>query len=370
MSFLRVLNRPIPPLIEERLHVIAVVSNPCLYRRRYQLAREFFARMARTTRVALYVVELAYGDQEFALTQAGHPRHLQLRTDAPMWHKENMINLGVRKLLPANWRAFAWIDADIEFENPRWAEDTLRALSNADVVQPFQHSVLLDEDGALTSDVRTSTCASVVVGGRPAWGNCGYAWAMTRKAYMRTGGLYELGIMGGGDGIMAKAFTGHGNLAQLPDLSAGFRASVLDYEARGRTKVGFAPGRVRHYFHGELKNRKYTERWDTLVRHAYDPTIHLTRDAQGLLVPSPACPPGLLADILAYFRERNEDASTADRPEVDPPPEAGAHTPTASSQCNDSQSPAEASAPPRETTPGSENSVARDLDEAFVGTLD
>jgi hypothetical protein len=37
---------------------------------------------------------------------------LQLRTDTPIWHKENMINLGVRRLLSDNYKAFAWIDAD------------------------------------------------------------------------------------------------------------------------------------------------------------------------------------------------------------------------------------------------------------------
>lgn len=42
-----------------------------------------------------------------------------------------MINLGVRYLLPEKWKAFAWIDADIEFENSTWAVDTLKILNGS-----------------------------------------------------------------------------------------------------------------------------------------------------------------------------------------------------------------------------------------------
>ena len=118
--------------IEDTLHVIAVVSNPCNFKIRYKLTNEFIKRMLKEPDVTLYVVELVYGDQEFAITSADNPRHLQLRGDTPLWHKENMINLGVRHLLPASWKAFAWIDADVEFESAHWAADTLKLLNTGD----------------------------------------------------------------------------------------------------------------------------------------------------------------------------------------------------------------------------------------------
>ena len=94
--------------IDTHLHVIAVVSNPCQFARRYILAREFAKRMEKEMKCILYFVELAYGDQDFQVTEKGNPRHLQLRTStAPLWHKENMINIGVKKLLPKGWRAFS-----------------------------------------------------------------------------------------------------------------------------------------------------------------------------------------------------------------------------------------------------------------------
>ena len=43
--------------IEEKLHVVAVVSNPCLYSRRYILMNEFIKRMEETeTNIILYEV--------------------------------------------------------------------------------------------------------------------------------------------------------------------------------------------------------------------------------------------------------------------------------------------------------------------------
>ena len=53
-------------LIENKLNVIIVISNPCLFDRRYILAREFIQRIENDEEyVNLYIVELAYNDQKF-----------------------------------------------------------------------------------------------------------------------------------------------------------------------------------------------------------------------------------------------------------------------------------------------------------------
>lgn len=74
-----------------------------------------------------------------------NPRHLQLRTQ--IRHKENMVNLGIYRLLPSDWKAVAWIDADVEFESGTWVLDTLKVLNGyKDVVQVFSHFVDMDHD--------------------------------------------------------------------------------------------------------------------------------------------------------------------------------------------------------------------------------
>eukprot|EP01038_Epipyxis_sp_PR26KG_P004354 gene4354-6161_t len=90
------------------------------------------------------------------ITEKHNKNHLQLRTIDPVWHKESMINVAVEYLLPYNWKAFAWIDADIEFENVNWAEDTLKLLN-------------------------------------------GYAWAISRNAYEKMGELIDTCILGSGE---------------------------------------------------------------------------------------------------------------------------------------------------------------------------
>ena len=54
--------------IEEHLNVICVVSNPCLYKKRYELAIKFIRKMLKTNNIILYIVELVYGNEEFYIT--------------------------------------------------------------------------------------------------------------------------------------------------------------------------------------------------------------------------------------------------------------------------------------------------------------
>jgi hypothetical protein len=300
--------------IEENLHVIIVISNPCNFKRRYELATQFINRMKVQPHVILYVVELVYGDQEFKLTSAAEPTHLQLRGSIPLWHKENMINLGVKKLLPASWKAFAWIDADIEFDNIHWAEDTLKILNGSrDIVQLFTHAVDMDANTdplqifqgfGYQYDLRK-------LHGRPGlnfW-HPGYAWACTRQTYEQMGGIYEKSILGAGDHNMALCLIGKGVMAVVNQgVTDNYKQTMFEFESRVKSlKLGYVPGVIRHFFHGSKRNRKYMERWKILVDQKYDPTIHITTDANGLLIPTEACPPKLLADIMNYFKERNED---------------------------------------------------------------
>lgn len=296
------LNRP---RIDDVLHVILVVSNPCLYKRRYKLARECLARLEKTAYVRAYLVELAYGDQTFALTDPENPRHLQLRTEVPLWHKENMINIGVQKLLPANWKAFAWVDADLEFTNALWAKNTLEILYKSNVVQLFEKITYLD---AYNKPERTDPGYIYVFRGTNIPnGHCGFAWAIRRDAYQQVGGLFEYSLLGGGDAVMGNAFAFRGQRYIFPGVSPEYRAAIEEYGQRcANIRVNFVPGTILHYFHGTLKNRQYGEREQILVRHQFDPAF-VTRDAVGVLIPSPICPPKFLEDIMTRFRTNNDD---------------------------------------------------------------
>jgi len=296
--------------IEDKLHVIIVISNPCLYKRRYELLHQFVNRFEdEEPDVLLYIVEMAYGNQTFQVTEKNNKRHLQLRTTTPLWHKENMINLGVNYLLPSNYKAFAWIDADIEFDSPTWAMDTLKILhGHKDMVQLFSHAVNMDKTEntlGICSGFGYNYCkkrSQFYPKGTFDYWHCGYAWAITRKAYEQLDGLYENAILGAGDYIMALA------MIQKCDLSYSFNTDVMNYEKKAiNLRLGYVPGVIRHYYHGSHKNRKYVERTFILRNHKFNPYIHLTKDTVGILIPTNHFSQEFKYDIFKYFSERKED---------------------------------------------------------------
>jgi hypothetical protein len=296
--------------IDTVLHVLMVVSNPCNFKRRYQLAHEFMQRMSQEKAIQLYVVELCYQDQPFVITRENEPRHLQLRTESPLWHKENMINCGTQ-MFPPDWKAMAWIDADIEFESPTWAQDCLKILNGyADIVQLFSHAVDMDKE-EVAMNIATSAGFQYEKGiknriGVNYW-HPGYAWACTRRAYDIMGGLYENAILGSGDNIMMCSLFGQVEQSIHEKNEKEYKKEVYAFQSKvSSLRFSYVPGVIRHYYHGSKVNRRYKERWQILVDHQYRPDLHLEKK-DGLLIPSPHCPPKLLEDIRNYFQDRNED---------------------------------------------------------------
>jgi hypothetical protein len=306
--------------IEEKLNVIIVISNPCLYARRYILLKEFVKRMEEEeTHVNLYVVEMIYSstvtstEQRFLVTDKKNKNHLQLTVDVPLWHKENMVNLAVKYLLPENYRAFAWIDADIEFESSTWAMDTLKILNGCkDIVQLFSHCVDMDrEKGTLNIFNSFGYCygknKKYTSRGIDYW-HPGYAWAITRKAYEKMGGLYDKGVLGSCYNIMAMAIINQCVHMMHDQYHPDYNHSMYEcQEKMKRLRLGYVPGVVRHHYHGSKKNRKYRERWEVLIKHQYSPVAHVSYDVMGVLIPTAKFTDAFRYDILDYFVERKED---------------------------------------------------------------
>jgi hypothetical protein len=300
--------------IEEKLNVIIVISNPCLYAKRYILLKEFVKRIEEEEEhVNLFIVEMIYENQKFIVTDKKNKNHLQVKTDVPIWHKENMINLAVKYLLPSNYKAFAWVDADVEFENNSWALDTLKILNGCkDVVQLFSHCVDMSNENTNLNIFNSFGYSfnkekKFTTKGQDYW-HPGYAWAITKKAYDKIGGIYDKGILGSGDSIMALSFINKAESMNNINYSDDYNNSMLEYQLNaGKLRLGYVPGVIRHYYHGSKKNRQYTERWKLLMKYNYSPIEHLTYDKQGILIPTQTFPSDFKEDIMNYFRERKED---------------------------------------------------------------
>jgi len=299
--------------IEEKLNVVMVISNPCQYKTRYKLAKEFITRILDELYVNLYIVELIYENQEFYITDKLNKNHLQIKTKIPLWHKENMINIGIQKLLPSDWKAVAWIDADIEFDNPTWALDTLKILNGTkDIVQLY--STCLDMDQNKLIHKHFNSFGYKYEKKEPYNKNSlnywhpGFAWACTKKAYIKMGGLYDFGILGSGDNIMALSLIQNGLKAIPSESTDDYKNTVLLYQdSIKHLRLGYVPGIIIHYFHGLKVNRQYGTRYKILINHLYSPLLHVTKDKDGIIIPTSLCPQELIEDIYKYFVERNED---------------------------------------------------------------
>jgi hypothetical protein len=300
--------------LEEKLNVIIVVSNPCSYKKRYKLLIDFVNRFEHEEdHVNLYIVEMIYGDQTFTVTDKNNKNHLQIKTDTPIWHKENMINLGVKYLLPKNYKAFAWIDADLEFDSNTWALDTLKILNGCkDVVQLFSHTIDMNYDNTTLNNFSSlgynfSKGKEYTIKGLDYW-HPGFAWAITRKAYERIGGLYDKGVLGSGDSIMALSFIGMVSKMHNTKYHLDYNKSMIDFQEKvNGLRLGYVPGLIHHHFHGTKQNRQYTERWKILMVHSFSPIKHLTYDTKGILTPTKEFSEEFKKDIMNYFKERKED---------------------------------------------------------------
>ena len=114
-----------------------MLENPLRWRARYR-NYWMFQRQIETSGAILYTCEIAFGGRDFEITEPNNPRHLQLRASSELWRKENALNL-LGQRLPPEAKYLAWIDADVQFARPDWAQETLHLLQHYDVIQMFSH---------------------------------------------------------------------------------------------------------------------------------------------------------------------------------------------------------------------------------------
>jgi hypothetical protein len=318
--------------MSNEFYVIAVINNPMCYQSRWRLFEEFVSRMKKYD-VQLMIVEAVYGDHSFRVTESSNPLHIQLKAESIIWHKENLINIGISRL-PSNWKYVAWIDADIDFTNPNWVSDTIKELQHFPFVQLFEDAIDLGPNHEIFNVYKSfasSYSKGIPYGGLPIskvatsdfkysnpsfkksnyiW-HSGYAWAATREAINGLGGLIDYAICGAGDHHMVCAIIGEVSKSYPQNINKHYKMMLQSYQERAlRTlhkRISYVKGSIYHYWHGKKTDRKYHDRWQILLKNNFDPLVHIHKDSQGLIVLHPSYE-SLRKDLYNYFRARNEDS--------------------------------------------------------------
>lgn len=305
------------------LWLVTSYFNPVGYQSKmpnYRIFREVIAR----SNLNLLTIECAFGDDAFTLPPG--PDVVRVRAKHIMWQKERLLNLAIARL-PSRCTKVAWLDCDILFENSWWAVETSRMLDHYPVVQPFETAIRLPRacyDYRGEGDVRRSFGAACATnpqlareGNYDRHGESGLAWA-ARRDVLTSSGLYDAGIIGGGDHIMAHAMCGDWTSLCISRLIGTDNAQLRHFIQWGEGfyrdvhgGIGYIPGTALHLWHGERPDRHYSLRHRELERFAFDPEKDLRVGDAGCWEWA-SSKQEMHRWAIDYFIRRNEDGATKD----------------------------------------------------------
>lgn len=296
------------------LYVVIPYFNYCHYRRRKDLFMEFYMRIKDNPRLRIIVCEATEIGHDFELPQnlPNVLAHIHVTTKNQIWIKESLVNIAV-SMLPKHWKYMAWLDCDIEFDDIEWVEKTIESLERYDIVQLFSNIVYL---GPNNEHIKKDRSFGYMYrkSGKPytstyryGFWHPGFAWACTKSAYSTMGGLIDYAILGSGDHHMALGLISKIECSHPKDIHPSYRKLLREFEKRVSTLyLGYVDGTILHHWHGDLKLRRYKERWQILVEHKYSPLEDIYKDPLGLWQLTDSGK-RLDKDIRDYFAERKED---------------------------------------------------------------
>jgi hypothetical protein len=305
----------------ELLHVVTAIANPVRWHSRIALYRQFERHMLESG-VNLTVVECAYGDRPYECGGAAGVNHVGVRAKTLVWSKENLLNIGIARL-PCDAKYIATFDADIRFRRHNWAVETIHALQQYDIVQPWSECYDLGPHDEHLAAHR-SFCRLVhedkpILQGPNAAHSCyqfghpGYAWAYTRLALEWVGGLAETAALGAADHHMAMALINRVQDSIPRKLMGAYAAPLLRWQHRAEQhihqNISYVAGTIEHQWHGAKDKRAYVDRWQILERNHFDPATDLKKNTCGVIELA-GNKPRLRHDIDRYFRSRDEDSNT------------------------------------------------------------
>jgi hypothetical protein len=303
------------------LWAITSYFNPQHYHRRLHNYRLFRERMT----APLVTVEIAM-DGRFELRPDEADVMIQLPGRDVLWHKERLLNIALAAV-PPDCRKIAWVDCDVVFQQHDWARLTSDLLDEVVLAQPFQDvceiacDVPLDQPDHPDNERRGHSLAYGLAAGTldahildqnmrlKGW-NSGLAWA-ARREVLHEHGFYDACIMGSGNRAIVCAALGRFDYAQQylqmsPRWMEHYMAWARPHFESVHGSVGFIGGTLLHLWHGNLKDRRYSDRHRDFRQFDFDPYVDIAADAHGCWRWNSE-KPQMHQYVRDYFAARKED---------------------------------------------------------------
>jgi hypothetical protein len=265
--------------------------NPAGYRRKIENYRMFRGQL----NVPLVAVELSYTGL-FELQPGDADILVGLRGSDVMWQKERLLNVAL-DLVPRECEAVAWLDCDVIFGRQDWAQEAAEKLDRFPVCQLYSEVYHLGPDKLPAKEnavLSNRSFAWALTNGRRPEPECvyesagfqrGHAWA-ARRSLLDQMGLYDRGIIGGGDKLIAFAAIGrardaaaHNNFG--PEYTTDFLEWANAFHEAVGPCIGCLDVNLFHLWHGEIRDRGYTVRQAVLAENGYDPRTDIALDSEG-----------------------------------------------------------------------------------------
>ncbi len=186
-----------------------------------------------------------------------------------------MINIAER-CIPKQFTKILALDADILFEENNWLNVLSLDLQEFKIVQPFSELTLLDENNNAMQiksgwakefkfNKNSIECTQFKAHG-------GSALAFQRSFFKLINGLFDGAIIGSGDEIHMRIFAKFSIYAKkfeyMMEKLEAYKENVdnVIHEHNFKNIIGYSMLKIKHLFHGEIKNRKYVERHMDAIR--------------------------------------------------------------------------------------------------------
>ena len=293
---------------KKEMAIIVCHFNWCGYLNPIKNLNRFLNQMDQKE-IPVYGVELSLND-DFVTKNRKNWKHIVVDKHSVCFQKEACINL-VEKFVPDAYQKIAWIDGDLEFTNPTWYEDTVKALDSHKLVQMYADGIKLDEMGRIES----VEPGIMKAGGPPKEkikrpGYPGGAWAARRDLW-KHGGLFPYCVVGSGDIVFIYSIFDDSdgalknvNIDYLKNFPYYFewKKSIRKYVDKSVTYIN---GEFVHNWHGHKSDRNYSTRHDILENINFsENNIKLDENGVARIEHQEQ---SLYDNLHKYFLERKED---------------------------------------------------------------